>query len=143
MPAVVVQISAGGLTEIYAGYDPAFIAELKATIPSSFRSWYKPTKCWSVRHPYGDIAVEIVRRHHRRVKVDDQRRRPSPRSARLPDNSDVFVALRLVLGETRWPAAYRALSKLLHPDAGGDGELMRRLNAAADGRHRSSRRRSA
>jgi DnaJ-domain-containing protein 1 len=62
--------------------------------------------------------------------------RKKPRSPQAaPDLSDPYVVLGL------WPgaplvtceAAYRALVKLVHPDAGGDPAAFRRLTAAIQG----------
>lgn len=43
---------------------------------------------------------------------------------------DVFVTLMTTVPERLRDPVYRALARVLHPDAGGDGRLMQRLNDA-------------
>jgi hypothetical protein len=119
--------------------DDFFLAldDLKETIPAIGRRWDPTNRAWLVGHGY---LIPTRRWAHRwfgpdeLVLIEDpahrQERTPPPRTA--PAQDDPYRVLHLL--PTAPPelvkAAYRTLSKVHHPDHGGDELSMKRLNRA-------------
>jgi hypothetical protein len=124
----------GGEVKIFAADTNAFtyaISELKGIIPAAFRN-YEPTKKtwlitdWECLNEWiGELrsvyAVETV--------YDDEQpsRKPPPQSIASP-----FQTLYLLPNAPPEvvKASYKALAKIYHPDAQGDGEKMIAINRA-------------
>jgi hypothetical protein len=117
-----------GDLEIRAPYNPEFIAELKARVPSSTRQWVAEEKIWVVGRAYTDSALEILRGY---FKVQEESARPGHEHSPSP-KEELYAVLFLRPDAPRelLPVVYRQLAKLAHPDHGGDEERMKRLNAA-------------
>jgi len=89
---------------------------------------YMPTsKQWLYRTSFHDAVVALLERY--RYEVDDYvTYAPSPPAVTNGANPwlNVFKTLDKELGSK----LYRAATRVLHPDAGGDNDAMRHLNDA-------------
>jgi hypothetical protein len=123
---VAVVVIEAGECLLYTPFLAAFVADLKDTIPSRYRFWDRPGRCWRVADPYVNTAIDVTRVHFPRIQVDD-RRRP-----RVPPPSVPAVswpkALHDALPERLRVPVFRALACILHPDANGDLRAMQELN---------------
>lgn len=115
-----------GTASVYMPYSVERVAIVKS-LP--VRSWNKPEKCWQIPEFYiwdlrrkfeaaGDTVRVLTRRE------------PGVRQ----EKTDTAWAETLLtrLSPEQADKAYKALSRVLHPDAGGDAELMQQLNRARD-----------
>jgi len=126
-------------------YSPELVALIKTTVPHYARRWRPDDKAWVVHVEFAQIlANALTRQGHTVVEVDG----PGPHRTDT-DDADAGAWARLLfarVGPQRADAVYRALSKCLHPDVGGDTELQRELNAAhtlAEARERRRQREEA
>lgn len=114
-----------GRARIYAPYE---LRELIKTFPG--RRWHSDAKCWSVPADSVDALADALRAAGQRVFFTaggaDDRRPPSPSTPTRTWAEHLFAAV----GPAHADATYRAMSKVLHPDTGGDTALMQQLNAA-------------
>lgn len=110
-------------------YDPILISRFKIEIPPYARIYVPENKEWIFDSTYAARAVHLL--------TD---RFPDARIENIPDSSpsldqqqDPEYVTFFVIPEAPpevVKAAYRALSKLYHPDRGGDTAAMQRLNEA-------------
>jgi hypothetical protein len=142
---------------ILVPYNPDFVSELKALVPSWRRSYDPVTKAWTVRgETYGEDTQELVEETFGEIEYcDDQaavneavetalrtHRCPKPEAA-SPHGTDECLrrvchlhqehASLFVLPGAPWSviqAAYRAIALLVHPDKGGKHERMVEVNRA-------------
>lgn len=124
----------GSLTFKYAsGYDAALIGTLKSLVPPPARTYDPATHVWTFAEHYADAALRCVqRRTGVQVRLSGERQRRGFRvitgGAGDPDLKTLYVR-----DDAPWEvveAAYRALSKLHHPDRGGDTAAMQQINGA-------------
>jgi hypothetical protein len=106
-------------------YNADLVELLKRTIPSHARKWVPARREWHIESAYAKQFADTVRGiGHTVLGLEEPRR---------GHDTDPTLWARLLfqrVGPTRSSAVYRALSKCLHPDIGGDTELQRELNAA-------------
>lgn len=109
-------------------YHEGLLSQLKLAIPSHHRSWNPEIKAWIVWGEYAPLAVDLVRSVYANLRESRPgATEPGPK----PGNSDrrtLYVtddAPAVVVH-----AAYKALARLYHPDAGGDTHRMQLINAA-------------
>lgn len=115
-------------------FDQNFIEVLKLSVPSSSREWHPDRKLWWV----GDLYFStILRLAHRFFDEVSDQTRPDPEPEYRPDPPPSWMAsphgALFLLPNAPQPvvkAAYKALAKMYHPDAGGDPERMRVINLA-------------
>jgi hypothetical protein len=107
-------------------YDPDLVELLKATVPGFARSWDPYTNEWKVDAEFGrTLASAIERAGHTTVGLDESRA--------AVDRAGWAEALLDAVGPTRHEPVFRALTKVVHPDAPtGDGQLPQQLNDAPD-----------
>lgn len=105
-------------------HSPFDARELVKQIPG--RRWDPDRKVWTVPEIFESEARSILSSWLGRVVYDDRRQpvKTPPKAQMWADT--MFDALPAVL---RQPV-YRALSRVLHPDSGGDTKAMQQLNAA-------------
>ena len=107
-------------------YSPVLVNVIKSTVPGYARSWDQPAKQWTIEALWAPIlAAEIRRLGYTVVGVDNP---PNPSHATDPAGWARSVFQRV--GPHRAPLAYRLLSRLCHPDHGGDHQLQVELNQA-------------
>jgi hypothetical protein len=114
-------------------YERGYVDELKKELPAGARQWSEHRRAWWIDDVYLDEALEVAERYFVLYLVDDSSDDPvSP--VYVPD-SDGWTTLWLKPGAPPEvvKAAYRALARLNHPDAGGDEEMMKEINAAYEG----------
>ena len=110
-------------------YDKSYVGALKAELPSRARSWRDHVGAWWIHADFIAVAEAIAGRYFH----------PEPDSFDetggngRPAEAEAWSVLWLRPGAP-FPvvkAAYRALSRLWHPDVlGGDGPTMARINSA-------------
>lgn len=122
-------------------YDPVLVELLKTVVPSPWRTYESTTKTWTI-HDDGcvDAFARMANRNGYAIETRNgllrDARRPrheQSRKAANPTRSSSVVwaeALFAAVGKDRQDAVYKALSRVLHPDVGGDTALMQALNDA-------------
>ena len=117
-------------------YDPALVELLKDTVPAWVRSWDPTTKEWTVAAEFGrTLASAIEQAGHRTVGLDESRA--------AVDRAGWAEALLDAVGPTRHEPVFRALTKVLHPDAPTGRRRRWRRVPGRRGRCRGSTRRRA
>lgn len=117
-------------------YNRHLVETLKSSVPSWGRQWKPDTKQWVIDGLYArGLAADL-----RTVgcTVIGLTAEPPPRTAPAADDPSKWAHLLFRrVGTDRRQAIYRALSKCLHPDVGGDAAMQREMNDAfkqAEGR---------
>lgn len=83
---------------------------------------------------YDEVDEETVGQYWERAYTDRKRRVYSEHASheqKSPDLNELdkcWLELRTILGDTDITAIYRALSKLAHPDNGGNADKMAKIN---------------
>lgn len=116
-------------------YDPAMVEALKANIPSRSRKWNPDLRQWWFKSDQIDSVERLARMYCGRVEYEQGRRShqwgASPHTG-TSTLADAYQTLYVTPGAPPEVirAAYRALSKLYHPDVGGDTAMMQKVNEA-------------
>ncbi|QJY51230.1 hypothetical protein [Pseudonocardia broussonetiae] len=112
-------------------YDPVLVEVLKAIVPAGLRRWDGIGKAWSVHRLYVDQLAAWARQNgHAVADIRPTARTATPPSAAGP-RVDWAEALFAAVGPDRADAAFKALTRVLHPDLPtGDTRLMQDLNRA-------------
>lgn len=116
-------------TTVRFRYDPQAVQIVKS-VP--VHRWDPQAKEWTVETSWVELLAKRFYDKGYLVSVDGELWAPPDPKLIAPP----LLALFDVLPARLRAPAYRALSKVLHPDAGGDVELMKQLNQANE---RSSR----
>lgn len=109
-------------------YHPGFVDALKLEVDWHQRKWDAASKVWEVHRAYRDIVIQICERFYGLVDIDDQTS-PTPSQPAITAGGWIDAMFE-ALPEHLHTAAYRNLAKALHPDRGGDVDLMQQLTAA-------------
>jgi hypothetical protein len=112
-------------------YDAGIVEILKA-LPSYARRWDPDRKLWRVDVGYARSLAGNLRELGYVVVGIEPPREPPRTNGRTIDGADWAHTLLHRVGPERRERVFRGLSKLLHPDVGGDTVLMRELNAARE-----------
>mgnify|MGYP001609834074 CR=1 FL=1 len=118
---------------VYFDYDPDLIEDLKDTIPKRARRWDPEDRCWLILPSQKRALTHLLAEHGHTVK-SFERNAPAggtPRPSPSPNFDPIEALLREIPTEMR-AKVYRQLAIALHPDNGGDTELMKRLNVIWD-----------
>ncbi len=126
-----VVITASGDVILTFPYNRGLVEALKREEPSYARSYDPATKEWMVTQPYVAVAGALVEATFPDTEVIDfstNFSRPNP----SPSAPDEYRTLHLLPSAPQElvEAAYKCLSRLYHPDRGGDTQKMQALNAA-------------
>lgn len=138
----------GDRVRVVTPYVPEFVADLKEEIPYYAKSWDRDSKNWLVDGEYEETALEVASRYFettvvvseaealRRERAARADSRPTPPPS--PHGTDECASrVRQVWREEAElyllpgapisviQAAYRAVSKLVHPDLAGAGNHAR------------------
>jgi len=114
-----------GWVELVTPFNELFVAELKSSIQPPHRKWEPIGKVWQVNDIYLDKVVPMLKKYFDEVTTDLLQKEPVP--------SNLFKPLFAILGELpngTIDKVYRSLAFALHPDKGGNNELMAKLNEA-------------
>jgi hypothetical protein len=118
----------GLATVRFARYDAQAVAIIKST---PLHRWDKERKTWTVDMESVPLLAQTFETAGFLVAVDGV-----PWAERSTPKAETFasplVALFGVLPSHMRKPTYRALSKVFHPDAGGDTKLMQQLNDALE-----------
>lgn len=155
-----VVIEDDGAVTLITPYSPGFVSDIKTEIPAWCRSYDPDSKTWMVQAEFADEAQQLLDQYFEEVRrvypqARPQTRPTSPASGPCPAcaagaqfrhgsvNQCVETVRKLypshnllhilpAAPEAVVLAAYRALSKILHPDISGRDSTadMRTLNAA-------------
>ncbi len=122
------------------GDDPTISAVLRRVVPPSYRRYDAARDVWEIRGVYWlslyetlctELGAARVHEHETWAAFAGVRDGERTRFDRLP-RPDAYETLFVLPSAPREvvEAAYRALAKTYHPDRGGNGARMRRLNVA-------------
>ncbi len=101
-------------------YEAFIVDVIKLTVPPYARTWSKPRREWLIEPVYGrPLADELRRQGCTIIGLDEAN-----------DGQHWARAVFQRVGPDRAPLAYRLLSRLCHPDHGGDHQLQLELNEA-------------
>lgn len=124
-----VVIDPAGDCEISFRYDATAVEMLKSAVPSFGRRWVSSGKTWEVTRAYTETALTALRLHFGTTAVEVTDLRPPKVKPATPITSRPWAAALFErLPDRLAEPAYRALTKVLHPDVGGDGRVMQELN---------------
>lgn len=120
----------GNLIHVHTPYHAEYIQDLKTQIPHGGRIWDKDLRIWIVNKGFEKILLKIVYKHFDEVEYS-QDGEPQQQKQAI---SELYATLHLLstAPEELIKAAYKALSKIHHPDVGGDLVKMQEINAAYD-----------
>jgi hypothetical protein len=121
--------------ELHFSYNPAALAALRNCTPATARTWDPDDKLWSVSEPYVDRVLRALQPHVGPIETADLRR-PNLKPG-VPGKANWAHALYDALPDHLKQPAFRALTKVLHPDIGGDLKLAQQLNDAFANRRAS------
>jgi len=111
-------------------YHRGVVDALKSSIPADGRSYHPSTRTWTAAPPYADTARRLMREAFPFVAETEAAGAPAPDPIRQTDHAYADLHLLPSAPPALVEAAFRCLSKQLHPDRGGQHEAMIRLNAA-------------
>jgi hypothetical protein len=129
-------VTADNKMTIDTPYKAEFVSDLKAQIPARGRKWDPATKLWIIEPNYHSLALRLAKHHYNKVILKDTHgyhsdETPEPKK---PRDADWAAAMFAAVPEQLHQPLYRAISKVLHPDIGGDPENMKTLTRAYDKR---------
>jgi hypothetical protein len=108
---------------LWVAYDDRLHAK---AIPTA--RWDQHLKCWRVRRAFQHEAQHLVELLNERNGITHA---AAPATG-IVAITDAFVALFKVLPADLRRPTHRALARALHPDMGGDVEVMKALNRAME-----------
>lgn len=143
-------VQESGWTAVWFAYRADLVETLKAKLPQKFRRWDAGNRQWLIAPEAWPQALRVFQRFglfgggdaqgdmgagHSDTRADAGAPRGSEglhRPGPAGDGADPFMVLYVHPQAPREviQAAYRALAGVYHPDRGGDGEMMTRLNLA-------------
>lgn len=132
MSATIKHTPAGGVI-LKTPYLQEFVSDLKREIPQRHRSWDPEAKVWQVDSFYADIAADIFFHHFPDGEEINLTGRPSERVP--PPSWCLVLGVLPTAPKEVVTAAYKALSKLHHPDTGNgksDPKKMAQINVAME-----------
>ncbi|MCG5220287.1 hypothetical protein [Streptosporangium sp. KLBMP 9127] len=113
-------------------YSPFQAKDIVKAIPGS--RWLKTEKVWTIPSIFvGNLHADLIKARFwvEVIRTEKSAPPPPPGTRRTSGGTwaeAMFAALSPELGEK----AFRALTRVLHPDAGGSTEAMQVLNVAHD-----------
>jgi hypothetical protein len=115
-------------------YNADLVELLKTAVPSHARDWNPATKEWTIRATHAEQLASALRATgHKVLGLDPPRTDPPPRANNsTPDTAQWAKLLFRRIGPNHRDPVFRALTKVLHPDVGGDHSLMQELNQARE-----------
>lgn len=115
----------GDWLRVYTPYSRNFVDYLKLSIaPQDRQPIFHESEgkqrfdCWKIRRTYLDDIVKLLNDFWPGTEIVSD----------LDEGTDWLDRLFEVVPDSKLDLVYRALAQALHPDVGGDEELMKRLN---------------
>ena len=106
-----------------------FIDEMKNMVPKQYRAWEPIEKVWFVDGSYAEEIEQLVSYYFPDVETIDLAR--AAMVTAIPSWAKT-LHIQPDAPQEVTEAAYRALSKIFHPDRGGSTEKMKQINAAVE-----------
>ena len=110
-------------------YEAHFVKALKTIVGPSQRWWDQDAKLWHVRFEFIRELLPLCRKYYDEVEC-----RVNVREVLASANVNVFSQLFARITPQYADKIYKALARVVHPDAGGQEELMTQLNQAYQNR---------
>lgn len=113
-------------------YDPDVVEGIKDIVPVHSRTYDPDERAWYVAVAYAGRIQRLLEATFLQVEMGSERvsYTPPPPSAPKPQTSYHVLHLQPTAPPELVESAYKCLSRLYHPDAGGDGATMQAINAA-------------
>lgn len=111
-------------------YDPAVVEAIKEIVPAHSRQYDPDAKCWYVSPAYRDTIAQLLADVFIDVETEAERTTYTPPTSTTPATTFSVLHLQPTAPPELVEAAYKCLSRLYHPDRGGDTEQMQAINAA-------------
>lgn|SRR5262249_47367 len=144
MPVATVVHTATGCT-FATPFLYAYKEALKQTLPSRARRWSSEEQTWLVSPQWCAaalvIAQQFFRVHERGTHDHHQQHTGSAQASPPPRGPHAVLHLLPTASLKLVHAAYRLEAMEHHPDHGGDGEVMKEINAAFEALTKHERRR--
>lgn len=132
--AFVVITSSYGLADVSFKYDPEVVGIVK-TIPS--KAWVPEGKYWTILATHIPVLANMLVAKGHTVSVNGEKwvhtqakTGPFDPYVKNPSTGNPFQDFFAGIPEAYRVKAYKALTRVFHPDTGGDEALMKKLNEA-------------
>lgn len=106
-------------------YEPHFVKALKREVDSAYRWWDKDSKLWHIRSAFIKEVLPLCRQYYEEVEC-----RVNVKEVLASSKVNVFEQLFKRITPQYADRIYKSLAKVVHPDLGGDADLMKQLNEA-------------
>ncbi len=118
----------GDIHAVTFAYNPDVVETIKLVVPNFLRTWNPQRREWLIHETvYAQQLADTLRRlGHTIIGLDD----PPAQRYHGTDSAGWARAVFQRVGPNRAPLAYKLLSRLCHPDHGGDHQLQVELNQA-------------
>ncbi len=117
--------------EVRFPFDRDVVEGIKQLVPAHSRRFDPDEKCWYVAPAFRDVVYELLADTFLEVETDSERTSTyTPPTNTTPATSYTVLHLLPSAPVEVAEAAYRTLSRLHHPDHGGDTAKMQALNEA-------------
>ncbi len=119
MPLAGLYYDSPGWLRLAVRHDPILLEELRDYLGGGNYKYSSITESWYVREPYREVVTFVLRDHGYTIVGE-----------RGSQNGNPWVAIFEGLSPEKRVQLYRKATLVLHPDKGGDGDEMKRLNQA-------------
>jgi hypothetical protein len=130
LAVILIETLDGDYSTIRFRYDPRAV-EIMKSVP--VHRWNPADKYWTTETSWVQLLAKKFYDAGYPVQIDSELWEPG---SSVAGTSKPIVALFAVLPIRLRVPVFRALTKVLHPDMGGDVELMKQLNQAMENRSR-------
>jgi len=120
--------------QVQFAYDPQLVFLLKDTVLGQSRSWDPESKTWTIKHVYDLAAFTECAELYGHAVIGFTDANSQPQQCTSSAVVDWAGSLLDAVGKDRQKTVYRALVRVLHPDAGGDARLFDALTRAYERR---------
>ncbi len=120
--AAILKSDTKGWVEVVSSWSADFVDDIKASIAPSYRSWDPVAKRWKINEIVLENLIACLKRHFDEVSTDLVESEPI--------SANPFEQMFTVIPKDCAVKIYRILAFALHPDHGGNNELMTQLNEA-------------
>ncbi len=111
-------------------FDRGVVESIKQMVPSHSRTFDPDEKAWYVAPRYAELIRNLLESVFLEVEVDAERTAYTPPTGTTPRTEYHVLHLQPTAPPELVEVAYRCLSRLYHPDRGGNHETMTAINEA-------------
>lgn len=117
------RVDAGRAYRVEFPYDPVVVDAIKRIVPAHSRTYDPAQKAWFVAPAYKDLVYQLLEDVYIEVEWG---------TVEAPEGDEAYRVLHLLPSAPKElvEASYKCLSKLYHPDVGGDHVQMQAINQA-------------